>query len=355
MKNVIKTFLITFTAMLFIPFILAHDIYAAKGPMFYIIPHKKSVFIILGDTPREVYGFKVFRKDPGKKDFKILTDETILPVKDPYTAQSIIDGDFNWIAKKVGTDDPVLLWQRLRANRNLMSLLCLVSHRLRVAAGRTYVDTDNIQPGKQYTYKILFINSIGKELYSKTKSVKISSPPRQPDPSKVRAKAGDGKVSITWEFPRYTGSEKDITVGFYIYRSAGGKKFKRITPAPIFRIEKGLYFLDENVKNGERYIYGVAPVDLIGNTGKIVKSNEVIPVDKTPPLVPMGLTAKDVKDGVLLLWKISPEIDFDHYEVIKSTSLRGKYKKINSSPLKTPKYLQRYNKGKTLFLQGYCG
>ena len=337
-----KNFLTVITLILFIfTFTVIASIRpaeAAQGPLFYLVPAGGNLFIILGDTPRQVYGFRVYRKGPGEKDYTLLTEDIIAPVNDPYSAREIIDGDYDWVAGKVGTDDPVLLWQRLRGNRNLSMLLCLVSHRLRVAIGRTYLDSKVVK-GKQYSYRVVFYNALGKEVMKKVKSVKITEPPPQQKAGKVRAKAGDGNVTIKWSYPKYSGSERDLTVGFHIYRKEVGKKFKRITSAPVFRVENNLYYFDETVENGKSYVYGVAPVNIVGITGDISESNPVKPVDRTPPLVPMGLVAKDTKEGVLLLWKFSPEVDFDHYNVLRANSLRGEYKRINEKPVKNPRYI----------------
>ena len=144
-------------------------------------PAGNSYFIILGDTTRTIYGFKVWRKDPGSREFRLLTPEEIKPVNDPYEAQQIIGRDYPWVARKVGTDDPVLLWQRLRGDRTLTLLLCLISHNLRVAMGRTYIYRDGIKPGNQYTYRIELINenrfpssNTSKALYSGSNSFNSS-------------------------------------------------------------------------------------------------------------------------------------------------------------------------------------
>ena len=341
MKKLItnKSALIKLVLMIITIFFVAGVVSAKQGPLFYLIPVENHVFVILGDTPREVYGFKVLRKGPGEKKYKELTPDPIVPFRDPYKVREVLGKDYKWIAKKVGTEDPALLWQRLKGNRNLTMLLCLVSHRLRIATGRTYFDKCPLIKGKTYSYRIVFINTLGKTVLSKAKKVNIGPLKEQKNPTKVNVTAGDSMVSITWEYPSYTGSDKDLTVGFNIYRKEKNKGFVKINPAPVFRVEKGLYFLDEKVENGKEYIYGVTPVDLVGNEGKMVRSKPVKPIDKTSPLVPMGLTAKDTERGVLLLWKFSPEVDFDHYNVFRSTSLRGQYEQINSKPLTNPRFV----------------
>lgn len=317
------------------------DLYAAEGPLFYLIPVRNSIFIVLGDTPRSVYGFKVWRKNPGSKEFRLLTQDGVFPVRDPYEARQIIGSDYQWVARKVGTDDPVLLWQRLRGDRNLALLLCLISYNLRVALGRTYIDKNNIIPGIRYTYRIDFINSIGKIETSKIKSVMAGEPPKPPSPLKIEAKPGDGKISLSWKFPSYSGKESDLTVGFNIYRKEKRSRFKKLTPAPVFRVENGLFYLDESVENGVDYIYGISAVNIIGVESDTISSSVVTPFDSTPPIVPMGLTAVDREEGVLLIWRISAEPDFDYYEVLKSSSLRGKYEVIETGKLKNPRFLDR--------------
>ncbi len=310
--------------------------FSQKGPLVYILPATNKVIIILGDTPRNVYSFNVYRRGEGEKNYKLLNREPITAVKDPYTAKQLIGEDFTWISKRIGSDDPSFVWNRLNTNRNTTRALLLISHGLRMAMGKTYIDR-GVKPNRSYRYRVILYNLTGKELKRAEKQLRVTPPKPPQKPGKVRAKASDGEVKIEWSYPRYSGGERDRTVGFVIYRAEGNGKFVRINRAPVLRIEGFLAYLDNTVTNGKTYTYGVRAIDIIGVKSKMSYSAKVKPVDTKPPLIPMGLKAIDNKGKVLLLWNISPEIDASYYNVYRSESLKGKFKKINKTPIPVDK------------------
>jgi fibronectin type 3 domain-containing protein len=87
--------------------------------------------------------------------------------------------------------------------------------------------------------------------------------------------------------------------------------------------------------------YSVQAVDIIGTLSDAVSAAEVTLKDTTPPMAPQGVTAVDQKDGVLLVWKISPEAKIDHYMVYRSGSEDSGYEAINTAPvpLGQPRFL----------------
>lgn len=305
---------------------------AQRGPLVYILPATNRVIIVLGDIPRDVYSFEVYRKSDGDKNYKLLNKHPISEVKDPYTAKQLMGEDFIWISKRVGSDDPSFVWNRLKANRNTTRALLLISHGLRLAMGKTYIDR-GVKPGKSYSYRVVLYNSIGREIQRIERRIRVTPPKTPQKPGKVRAKASDGEVKIEWDYPKYRGGEKDRTVGFIIYRDEGDGNFIRINQAPVLRIEGWLAYIDNNVVNGKTYTYGVKAIDIIGVKSKMSYSPRVKPRDTRAPLVPMGLKAIDDRRGVLLLWNISPEIDAAYYNVYRSQSLKGTFKKINKTPI----------------------
>ena len=272
--------------------------------------------IILGDTGRWVNGFLVYRKDQGDRDFTLLTSEPVVPVSDPYAARELIGADYRWLAGNIGTADPVLVWRRLRVDRSRAQAYCLLSHGLRMALGRTAVDTTVI-PGNSYTYRIVFLDANMRERSRFERAVRAGEPPLPNPPAEIGAEAGDREVTVRWEYPAYAGGE-DTVVGFNVYRFSGGRR-ERLTPAPLFRTDGALEYYDESVVNDASYRYAVTAVDIIGVESRAVESATVIPRDTSPPLVPTGITAVDTGEAVRVLWNVSPDLDVASYDVLRST------------------------------------
>ncbi|NOY08711.1 MAG: hypothetical protein GXP33_07705 [Spirochaetes bacterium] len=317
-------------------------LFAQTGPLAYILPAADKVIIVLGDTPRTVVSFNVYRRGPKDKSYRLLTDKPITSVKDPYKAAELMGSDFSWISKKIGSEDPSFVWSRLKADRNTTMALCLISHGLRMAMGRTYIDT-KVRKGKSYRYRVVLLGLRGKEIKRTERQVTVKNPVSPPRPDKVKAGALDNEVKVTWSYSRYRGGESDRTVGFIIYRQEENGKLYRITNAPVLRVEGWLAYLDSTAENGRKYTYAVEAIDIIGVKSSMVYSNPVKPVDKRAPLVPMGLKAIDNKNGVILLWNISPEIDASYFNVFRSESLKADFVKINKIqvPVDKPKFLDK--------------
>lgn len=320
----------------------AVGLFAQSGPSSYILPAVNKVIIILGDTPRSVTAFNVYRRNPGEKKYKLLNKKPVTQVNDPYKAAELMSSDFQWIAKRIGSDEPSFVWSRLKADRSTTMALCLISHGLRMAMGRTYIDTQ-VEKGKTYRYRVVLLGFKGKEIKRVEKQVRVLAPKKPPKPGKVEAKASDRDVKIKWSYPKYRGGETDRTVGFIIYREEENGKILRINRAPVLRIEGWLAYVDSTVENGKKYRYAVEAMDIIGVKSSKVYSEFVEPLDKRAPLVPMGLKAVDNKNSVLLLWNISPEIDAAYYNVYRSESLKADFIKINKTPVSVdkPKYIDR--------------
>ena len=310
------------------------------GPLAYILPATDKVIVVLGDTPRSVAGFQVFRKAAGEAGFTSLTPGPVLPAADAYQAAQLIGRDLAWISEKVKTKDPEEVWRKLNADRPMTLSLCLVSHRLRLAMGRTLVDLA-VKPGSSYTYRVITVDGAGKELGRVEKQLKVTDPEPPPKVTELRAEAGDGEVKLSWEYPAYTGGEKDRAVAFVVYREETGKAAERLTASPVLRIEGHLEHLDQTASNGTTYVFSIEALDIIGATSDRARSKPATPKDTTPPLVPMGLTAVDQEQGVLLVWRMSPELDASHYDVWRGDGLQQEFVKINRAPVprEDPRFL----------------
>ncbi|MBN2441520.1 MAG: hypothetical protein JXJ04_09235 [Spirochaetales bacterium] len=322
----------TLFLLTFFTFSLLTPLFGAEGPLVYILPRDDKAIIILGDIPRNVHSFQVFRKEKKQTGFISLTPGPIQPVQDPLEAMELMGDDVSWIARRMGTIQPAHLWRRLTNDRVMAATLCLISPGLRFALGRMFIDK-TVTPKSTYSYRVVLLDSREREIKKIEKTITIKKSGMVDKPRNLTAKDDDGVVTLTWDYPEYRGSEKDLTTGFYVYRSSGVSEKIKLTPAPVLRIEGALEYKDRDVKTDTSYIYYVAAVDLTGTTSEMIQSKPITPRDTKKPLVPMGLTAVDKKDGVLLVWQISPELDVVSYNVYKSRGIHETFQKITTTPL----------------------
>ena len=298
-------------------------VFSQSAPPAYVLPHGDAAVVVLGDTPRETHSFRVYRRAPGEDDFALVTPHAVQPVRDPYEAARLMDADFNWIARKMDSTDPVVVWRKLTLNENLAEAYSLISANLRRALGRTWTDT-SVTRGLRYTYRVVMLDEDGGEVERYEREIRIGPPQAPPPPPAVEAVATETTVTVTWDYPAYRGGPDDLTVGFAVFRgrgAGGAQELEPLFPAPVLRVEDNLVAYDTNVRIGESYTYAVAAVDLIGTQSVRVAAPPVTVEDTAPPLVPTGLSATDRETDVLLIWKMSPQLDVTHYNAYRSTSV----------------------------------
>lgn len=313
---------------------------AQEGPLAYVLPATDKVIVVLGDTPRAAAGFLAARKGPGESTFTALTPGPVLPAADAWQAASLIGGDLPWVSRMLKAKDPEEIWRRLNADRPMALSLCLVSHGVRLALGRTLVDL-GVKPAQEYTYRVVVVDSAGRELGRIEKKLKVTDPEPPAKVKELRAEAGDGEVRLSWDYPAYTGSETDRTVAFVVYRQQAGGAAERLPASPVFRLEGHLECIDATVRNGATYTYGIEALDIIGAASGRTFSRPATPKDTTPPLAPMHLAAADRSEGVLVVWAMSPELDAAAYHVWRADGLQQEFVKINRAPVPadSPRYL----------------
>jgi large repetitive protein len=304
----------------------------ARQPPAYVLSAGDKAVIILGDVPRTLSGFTVFRKGPGEAEYVPITAEPVRAVDDPFLARQLMGGDFQWISRRVETVDPDTAWRRIRSRPELGVVLSFLSNGLRMALGRTYFDLA-VSPGQTYQYRIVLLDSVGKESGRIEKQLTIAAPRTPPAPAKATAQTGRTEVTVKWDYPKFAGGDGDLTVGFAVSRRAGGGAPQLLTPSPVLRIEGQLQLIDDAAPLDTPVTYSVQAVDIIGTLSDPVSTPEVTLKDTTPPMAPQGVTAVDQKDGVLLVWRISPETNADHYQVYKSGAEDSDYQPISSTPI----------------------
>jgi fibronectin type 3 domain-containing protein len=308
--------------------------FGQSAPPVYVLPAVDKAIIVLGDTPRSVHSFQVYRKGPGDRALQLLTPEPIGPARDAYQAVRLMGKDFNWIARKMDSIDPEVVWRKLRLDRNLALAYCLLSHGLRQALGRTWIDTGTTR-GRSYQYRVVLLDAAGKEVQRYERTIRIEDPKKPQPPRHIEVVYEDGLVSIEWDYPSFQGGIDDRTVGFVVFRRRGSGAFESLFPAPVLRIEGHLNAFDDDLRIGETYTYGVVAIDIIGAASRQVDSLPLVIEDTTAPLTPMGLKATDREQDILLIWKMSPELDVVHYNVYRSFSVEEgtELTKINQNPV----------------------
>jgi fibronectin type 3 domain-containing protein len=312
----------------------------ARQPPAYVLSGGDKVIIVLGNVPSTLSGFTVFRKGPGDSAFSSLTDSPVRAVDDPSVAQQMMGSDFEWISRRVETVDPDAAWRRIRARPELGVVLSFVSNGLRMALGRTYFDLA-VTPGQTYTYRIVLLDSVGAEAGRIEKQVTVGAPRAPGAATKVTAVTGQSDVTVRWDYPRFQGGDSDLAVGFNVLRTQAGQTPLLLTPSPVLRIEGMLQYVDREPVVDAPVTYSVQTVDLIGTLSPVASAAPVTFKDMTPPMAPQGVTAVDGKDGVLLVWKISPEAKADHYVVYKSGKEDSGYQPVSKDaiPVSQPRFL----------------
>ena len=318
-----------------ISFILIAEVVSAqKAPLVYVLPAVDKAVIVLGDTPANTQGFQVYRKSRGQREYQLMTPDPIAASKDPFEAVQLMGNDFRWISRKMDSMDPVAVWRKLSSDQNLAQAYALLSHGLRLALGRTWVDTEVIK-GQRYDYRIVLLNAAGKELDRYDQRIRIEDPEQPPPPENISVSYENGIVSIDWEYSPFKGGEKDRTVGFVVLRKVGDGAFEPLSTAPVLRIEGYLNAFDEKVRFGETYTYAIVALDIIGVISSRVEAEPLAIEDTLAPLVPVGLKATDRGEDVLIIWKMSPELDVSHYDVYRAFSVNedAKLEKLNKNPI----------------------
>lgn len=75
----------------------------ARQPLVYVLSAGDKVVIILGNVPRTVNGFTVYRKAAAESAFSQITDAPVQAVSDPFVARQMMGTDFEWISRRVET------------------------------------------------------------------------------------------------------------------------------------------------------------------------------------------------------------------------------------------------------------
>ncbi|MFW3147093.1 MAG: fibronectin type III domain-containing protein [Thermoplasmatota archaeon] len=152
-------------------------------------------------------------------------------------------------------------------------------------------DTD-IQLGVNYTYFATATNMIGESEPSEifhVLSIDTPSPPQD-----FEAMPGDGEVVLSWEPPDHIGGAEIIE--YVLVRNPDSA-----LPV-VFSIDPDrTEFIDDSVKNGERYTYLMRARNAAGNS-TCATTSEMIPAGV--PGIPGTLTAEPGSEEIVLRWGV---------------------------------------------------
>lgn len=185
-------------------------------------------------------------------------------------------------------------------------------------------EADNLQSGYKYFFKV---QSRTSWLAASGDSNIISFVWTKPIAvvQGLSAVAGDRQVALRWQ-PVSTygdGSAIDKPVKYRVWRSAGGKGFVKLGE-PTTKTS----YVDRQVKNGRKYFYAVQGLmvhkDDLAEGGRS-KEISVTPVDLTPPVPPLGVTAVSTSVGVKIFWDKSDAADLGGYKVYRRAAGKDTY------------------------------
>ncbi|HEX7896518.1 MAG TPA: fibronectin type III domain-containing protein [Planctomycetota bacterium] len=184
---------------------------------------------------------------------------------------------------------------------------------LTVVAGPPLLD-DTVRDGEVYLYALLARNSGGDSGPSDAvQAAPRAAPP--PAPEGLAARAGDGRVDLTW-------TPSAGAASYVVHRSpAPGEVFLPVGTAGATS------YADTTVANGETYVYAVTAVNP-GGTSPFSIAATATPL--APPAVPAGLNAVPASGQISLTWPPAPGAL--SYEIRRADSSAGPFTTLAKTP-----------------------
>jgi hypothetical protein len=201
----------------------------------------------------------------------------------------------------------------------------------------------SIVKGKSYAYAIFALTD-PKVIKSDTSGVLINTTEIMPMPEmpQVLVEELDRKVKFTWN--RMMASMY-FTAYYYERSEDGGKTFKKINKNPYTQLaveqdntqNSTIELNDSLPKNYKQYYYRITGITPFGDLGKPTPDLAVMGRDRTPPMAPENISAKNIKDNdVRITWtKRIKEPDFSGFLVGKGENASGPFIPLTLQPIST--------------------
>lgn len=199
----------------------------------------------------------------------------------------------------------------------------------------------SITKGKSYAYAIFALTD-PKVIKSDTSGILINTAETMPVPEmpQVNVEEQDRKVKFSWN--RIMASM--YFSGYYYERSEdGGKTFKRQNNRPYTQLaieeelsQNSVIELNDSLpKNYRQYFYRIVGITPFGDLGKPTLPLIVMGRDKTPPIAPENVVAKNLKDNdVRITWsKKIKEPDFTSFLIGRGENASGPFIPLTLNPI----------------------
>lgn len=155
------------------------------------------------------------------------------------------------------------------------------------------------------------------------------------------AAAKDGSVMLKWE-PVTTlvdGSSADKQVLYQVSRSEGGKDFMALGEPT-----DGTQFVDSDVETGKKYFYKVQSLMMLEAdriSGGVTEIVDAMPIDTTPPAVPLAVKATATKNGNKVYWDRPSDSSVAGHRIYRRAAKQSKFELIGEVATPSSIYLDK--------------
>jgi len=272
----------------------------------------------LEDVPLGV-GFHIYKKNEGEEEFERLNESPVQGVFYPDELHGFL-GDIYWeIEEALETTSEQETFFSLRSNSILGNLYTFVYPEIADALGRLYIDPTT-KPGDTVTYKIEFVNDLGRPTGNVLEETFTIEPVQPPRPQNIELSNDGYAMEIRWEYPPME-NEDDKVIRFEIYESdPGSDEVSLINEQLILRDDLKtdyLHFFSVSHLGVEKE-YLVAPVTITGERRSISEPVTYTIIDNIPPGVVERVRAEMVNGNVEVTWPMSPERDLAGYKIYRT-------------------------------------
>ncbi len=192
-----------------------------------------------------------------------------------------------------------------------------------------------VENGKTYVYTVRAVDVIGRMSEPSEQATVVPRDNTAPGaPVEFTATPKEGKIVLAWR----RGPEQDLS-HYDVYRGSAaqgdfGKVNTRQVPVDMPA------FVDSNIVFGPYYVYRVKSVDRSGNESRFSVAVTARPVDSTPPLAPMDLSAIVTGRSVTLRWRPSLSDDAMGYYIYRGFRPNDMLRMVGTPiPTDTPTFL----------------